>query len=368
MTRKSIFIATLALSSITACSTMQERRLANGSYDYLDESTNQRVSIPSDLDTPAFNDEYDIPPLGKHASQELVGDKLTVISPALVLPLVSGSHIEEGLKEATVWFDQIDDSQALDTTIWNSLINFLEEQGIGVVSFDKAAQRLVTDWMIIETTEDDSWYSWTKTERSVGKRFEFSLEMKPHGRTAALKAELKDYLETVGNDVIAEIDAELERRNEIEVLNKVISHYSDQIRVADVKRIRQIRRGFPMEMGFDKDGEAAYVVDGEYDVVWPRLLLVLRKLGFNVKDLDKSNGLLFVNYGGTEAGWWDSLWSSSDGELPLEHDNYRVQVNPVGEKTSVTLLDNENKAFDVKRVTELYAEFAKVMSAYDLDI
>ena len=33
------------------------------------------------------------------------------------------------------------------------------------------------------------------------------------------------------------------------------------------------------------DGDAAYIVEAKYDVAWPRMLLVLRKLGFDVKDL-----------------------------------------------------------------------------------
>ena len=185
-----------------------------------------------------------LPQLGEGADSTLLGDRLTVHSPALVLPLVSGSHIEEGLKEATVWFDQVDDSQALDTTIWNSLISYLEEQGIGVVSFDKDQQTLVTDWMIIESSEEnEGWFDWTTTDRSVGKRFEFNLDMKPHGRTAALKANLRDYLETVGDDVIANLDSEEQRRNEVDVLNQVISHYEHQIRVADAKRIQRISFG-----------------------------------------------------------------------------------------------------------------------------
>ena len=57
-----------------------------------------------------------------------------VRSPALVLPLVTGSHIEEGKSSATIWFDQVDDSQPLSQAIWNSLLSFLDEQGIGVIA------------------------------------------------------------------------------------------------------------------------------------------------------------------------------------------------------------------------------------------
>lgn len=369
MTRVSVFVCGLGLTMCLAgCTTMQERQTANGSFEYLEDIEAKQYVVPKDVDTPVTNNAYYIPELGEEAPQSLVGDKLTVISPALVLPLVSGSQVEEGMKEATVFFDQIDDSQPIDQTIWNSLISFLEEQGIGVVSFDKEQQTLVTDWMIVDDSEDSGWFNWTSTERSVGRRFEFSLDVKSHGRTAALKAELRDYLETVGEDVIADLDSSLERRNEVDILNKVIGHYQNQLLIADVKRIRKIRSGLDMEMGFDSNGEPAYVVDGEFDVVWTRFQLVLRKLGFNVKDLDKSNGLLFVNYGTAESSWWDNLFSSDDRELDLEKDAYRLKVERAGQKTAITLMDEENTPFPANKVSDLYATFARTMASDDLDI
>lgn len=368
MTRISAIVACIGLTCLSACTSLQERQRSNSSFEYLQEPESSLYRVPEGLDMPQLVSEYDIPAIGPQAPTDIIGEKVTVISPALVLPLVSGSHIEEGLKEATVWFDQIDDSQPLDTTIWNSLINYLEEQGIGVVDFDREKQSLVTDWMIIETTEDESWYSWTSTERSVGRRFEFNLEMKSHGRTAALKARLKDYLETYGEEVIADLDAEQQRRNEVDVLNQVIGHYEHQIRVADARRLQEIRRGLGMELGFDRNGEPAFVVEGDYDVVWPRFLLVLRKLGFNVKDLDKSTGLLFVSYGENESSWWSNLFSGDDDELALEQDDYRFQVNKAGNKTSITLMDEESDPFPVAKVTELFDPFARTMAANDLDI
>ena len=358
----------LVVAVLTACSSVEERKIASGSFDYLEEQPGQEILLPNDLDTPNFSASYKLPSLGENAPRNILGEKLSVLSPALVLPLVTGSHVEEGSKEATVWFDQVDDSQALDTTIWNSLISYLEEQSIGVDNFDKEQQRLVSDWMVIEQDEDSSWYSWNKTEGSIGQRFEFNLETKPHGRTAALKVKLLDYKETFNDQLITGIENTDARRNEVEILNKVIGHYEYGIRVDTAKRIRLIRQGLAMEIGVDEDGESAFLVDAEYDVAWPRLLLVLRKLGFDVKDYDKSNGLLFVTYNGSEAGWWSSLWSEDKYALPLDTDEYRFKIGTLGDKTSVTVLDNESKAFPLNKLNEIFPTFSRTMSADDLDI
>lgn len=358
----------ITASLLTACSSLEEREIASGSFDYVKEQPGQKLKIPEDMDKPNFNDAYKLPDLGENAPLTAMGKKMSVLSPSLVLPVVAGSHIEDGSKNATVWFDQVDDSLPLDTTVWNSLIRFLETEGIGVKMFDKEQQRLITDWMVMDESKDNKWYSWSKSERTVGQRFEFTLVKKPHGRSAALSAELVEYKEKIDAQSAEIVKAKDKRRNEVDVLNRVVKNYEFETQVANVKRYRQIREGLPMELGFDSDGEPAFVVSADYEITWPRLLLVLRKLGFDVKDFDKSNGLLFVKYNGSEDGWWSNIWSDDKNKFELDTEEYRIKVAAAGEKTSVTLLDSESKPFPVKKITDLYPTFSKTMSADDLDI
>lgn len=368
MTNKFFVCSLVSLAILTSCSSVEDREVATGSYDYLQEEPGQQIKIPAELDKPDFSDTYKLPSLGKEAPRKYLGRELSVMAPALVLPLVTGSHIEDGSKQATVWFDKVDDSQPLDTTIWNSLLAFLESQGIGVESFDKEKQQLVSDWMVSTESEDDHWYSWSSTERDIGQRFEFNLELKPHGRIASLSVKLVDYKEKSTADATETTEAKDVRRHEVEILNQVIDHYEREIRLVTAQRIQKIRQGLVLELGVDPEGDPSYIIDSQYDVAWPRLLLVLRKLGFDVKDYDKSNGLLFVKYSGSDAGWWSNLWSKDENALNLDTEEYRFRVAEVGPKTSVTLLDNESKVLTVDKITELFKTFSRVMGADDLDI
>lgn len=360
--------SSLAVLVLAGCASQIEKKTASGSYTYTKSEEHAALKVPSDVDKPEFSEDYAIPPVGEGADSSLIGRKIYVQSPALVLPLVTGSHVEDGNRSATVLFDQVDDSQPLNKAIWNSLLSFLDEQGIGVDSFDPEAGRLVTDWMVLkeEDEEDASWYEFSGATKEIGRRFEFTLEMKPHGRSAALHANLKDYMASKGKDVTADINELDERREEVNILNRVINHYEYQIQLEDSRRIAEIRQGFGTEMGFDKDGDPAFVVDTKYDIAWPRLLLVLRKLGFDVKDLDKSTGLLFVTYRGAEGSWWNNLFSGDDDLL--EEDDYRLKIGNLGDKTSVTFMNNESEPFNAKEVSDLYGPFAKVMSEDNLDI
>lgn len=368
MTYKFQLIGVITAVVLSACSSLEERELASGSFEYTKEQPGQIIKIPEDVDKPKFNDAYKLPTIGDNAPLTAIGKNLSVLSPSLVLPVVAGSHIEEGSKKATVWFDQVDDSVPLETSIWNSLIRFLETEGIGVQTFDKDNQRLVTDWMIFDESKESKWYSFSDSERIVGQRFEFNLDKKPHGRSAALSANLVEYKEKLDAESEEITQSKDERRNEIDILNRVVKNYEFETQVANVKRYRQIREGLPVELGFDSDGEPAFVVDADYDITWPRLLLVLRKLGFDVKDYDKSNGLLFVKYNGSEDGWWSNIWSGDKNEFDLDTEEYRIKVAALGKKTSITMLDNESKPFLVNKLTDLYPKFSRTMSADDLDI
>ena len=367
MNKTLAMLSSVVVIALTGCTSQIDRKTASGSYDYLKVNQEKTLKVPSDLDAPNFSREFALPELGENADPTLVGKKLPVQSPALVLPLVTGSHVEEGNKTATIWFDQVDDSQPLSQAIWNTILSFLEQEGIGVDYFNPDENVLNTDWMIIKKELDSPWYSWTTTESEIGRRFEFTLDVKPHGRTASLSVELKDYLATVGDDVIAEISGIQEHREEVDVLNQVIGHYEYQIRLEESRRIARIRQGLQTEMGFNEDGDPAFVVSAQYDVAWPRLLLVLRKLGFDVKDLDKSNGLLFVSYNGEDSGWWSGLFSKEE-EL-LEKGNYRLKVVRAGDnRTSITFMNDENEPFEANQISDLYGTFAEVMSEDNLDI
>ncbi|MDM7860783.1 outer membrane protein assembly factor BamC [Alteromonas sp. ASW11-36] len=367
MAAKSLTVAAVSVGLLAACASKEERELASGGFKYTEATVGQTVKIPADVDTPNFSKKYELPTLGESAPRDLVGRNLPVVSPSLVLPVVTGSHITEGTKTATVWFDKVDDSQPLDQAIWNSLLAFLEAQGIGVDSFDPETNRLVTDWMIISSEEESSWYDWTSTESQTGRRFEFTLDMKSHGRSAALNAELVDYLASQGDTATDSLSLLEERQEEVGILNQVISHYDYEIRLATSRKIQQIRQGLDMEMGFDADGNPAFMIDSQYDIAWPRVQLVLRKLGFDVKDLDKSNGLLFVTFAGEDRSWWEG-WFSSENDMGLDEDDYRLQMKKAGARTSLTFMNEESVPFEANQVSAIFPRFSEVMSDNDLDI
>jgi len=353
--------------ALTGCASKDEREIASGSFKYIEAAQYTSIEIPDDLQNPVFSNRYALPDLKTESQNSLYGTRLKVSSPRLVLPLVTGSHVEEGSEDSKVLFDQINDDEPLSQTIWNTVLTYLEKQSIGVDSFDKDKNVLYTDWVIITEDEEKSWFDFNDVVSKDARKFMFSLNVAPHGRSASLTTELTEYVDNTGSSALNSLDAITKRSESTNFLNKVIAEYDFGIRLKQSQRIAEIRQGFKTDLGFDSDGEPALVVDAIYENTWPRLLLVLRKMGFDVKDLDQSTGIMFVQYNGQEGSWWDGLFSSGK-RLDLEQSEYRLQVESLGAKTAVTFLNTDNKPFAVDKVTKIYIPFSEYMGTEDLDI
>lgn len=370
MKKSLALVSSLVVVAVTGCASQLEKDTASGSYKYLNAEQNAPVKVPESLDQPKFSNEYALPELGDGADQDLVGRQLRVVSPALVHPLVSGSHVQEGTDGAVVTFDQVDDRQPLKKAVWDAVLSFLDKQNVGVREFDQQNNTLITDWFVLteEVEDEDSpWYAWSSDiDAQKKRRFKFDMAVKPHGRTVSLRTELVEFEAVTGDDKVTQLNEFAAQREEVAILNRVIGHYEYQIQLDNSRRIAEIRQGLDTEMGVNRKDEPAIVVNGKYDVVWPRMLLVLRKLGFDVKDLDKSTGLLFVTYNGSDSGWWSNLFSGDD-EL-LKKGDYRLRIEPLEQSTTVTFMNDQSEPFEAGQVTELYEPFAEVMNQDNLDI
>ncbi len=366
MNRHALVSVAIALA-LAGCSSAESRRIANGDFNYTTLNQQQKLKVPENLDAPAFSRDYELPELGENAPKDLVGDKLDISSPSLVLATVNGTHVEEGRRDAVVLFDKIDDSKPLDTQIWDNLIAYLDKNNIAIDAFDKESNQLTTDWIRVDQQSGFGWLSVNEENRSLGQRFTFSIDMKPHGRSATLKVTLEDYMETLNGNVIATAKDVDPRRLEVNMLNQVIGHYENQLLIEDARRVARIREGLSSELGFDAKGEPAMLINADYQTTWPRLLLVFRTLGFNVTDLDQSSGIIYADYNGQDEGWWDSWFGGDDG-LKLDQKTYHVSVGDLGQQTSITFMNEENDVFTPEQLKALFAPFSATMADDDLDL
>lgn len=360
-------LSIVIITSISGCATKAERRVASGGIDYVNLPAPATTKVPAELSTPETAPDYTIPTVPV-SNTPFIGKNLPVVSPALVLPLARGTYLTEDLNDTSVIFDKLDSSLAINELVLQQIDGHLNRINVSYSIPDVTSLKVITDWVISYEDSDSAWYNFSADNTEVGRRFELIIEPASHGRSAILTVNLIDLVIASGENIRDTIDPFIKRDFEATLLNGIIQHFASQQIRDDESRIAQIRSGMHSQLGFDANGDSAFVVDGNYDVTWPKFQLVLRKLGFNVKDLDKSTGLLFVNYQGVDESWIKGLFGDSD-ELPLEKQDYRILVKSLAsDKTSVTFMDEQSNPLTPVKVSELYPAFADILSQKELDI
>jgi outer membrane protein assembly factor BamC len=105
------------------------------------------------------------------------------------------------------------------------------------------------------------------------------------------------------------------------------------------------------ELRKSSDGSQRLQVNEPFDRAWRRVGLALDRVGFTVEDRDRQKGLYFVRYADPEGdmqkkdaqrGFFSRLFSSGDPKVKAEQ--YRVQVIPEKETSTVNVLNKDGGA------------------------
>jgi outer membrane protein assembly factor BamC len=351
--------------ALSGCSSVEERRIASGSLAYTKYKTIGQPAIPEGLSSPKTSLQYAIPTI--EDNNQPVGTKLPVVSPSLILATPAGTYLEDGALTSSVVIDKLDNEVSVLSYSANQVTDYLKAQNIGYTLLAEDSSVVQTDWLIEVQEADSPWYSLNTVNKELGKRFKITITPAAHGRTATVTTVLTDFVVSEGDDIVDSLDDFVKREVEAELLNAILQRYAQSQQVKALERMSQIRSGISTEEGFDKVGNPALILDTQYDIAWPKFQLVLRKLGFNVKDLDKSNGLIFVSYQGAEDSSWFSLFSEEG--LPLEEDDYRIQLLPLSsDQTTITFMDEQATPFTPALLSGIFPEFAEILQQDNLDL
>ncbi|MFI3245591.1 MAG: outer membrane protein assembly factor BamC [Ferrimonas sp.] len=345
----------LAIFALVGCSTPLERRQASGDFSYQQASANQGLVIPSQLQQPAYNTEFRIPEPAASVDATLVGQRLDIRPPLQILALAEGSRVQEGADNITVLIESNDDRD-LANDINQAILGYLAERDIAVLT--NANGQIVTNWLEYSEVIDSSW--WKDQIYTVRQRYQFDTQVQPHQRTAAVTIQVIDHQEHLNgtNENLVLTDAD-KRRYAIDMLNGAISYLNfERNKRAALQELRN-SEGFRSELGFDAQDNPAFVTSASFDQVWMRMEKLLPAMGFDVRDMDRQLGTLFVVYQ-PESGFWQNLWGKSDA-LPLAEGAYQVRVQPLGNGSSITFMDNNAVPLPASQVTEISNSFRELV-------
>ncbi len=345
----------LGLLLLAGCTSVAERRQADGGFGYLKTHDAAALKVPADLKAPPQSSEYRIPTVqGQHPT----GAKLDIRAPQLVLPVAANSRVDEEAQGPAVVLDAQSGQTDLVADVRASLASWAEARDIPVVSASET--ELETDWFV--PAEGESLLA--KSEDVEAKRrFRIYLEPESHRRSAVLK------VSSLGNESLDDdVSAGTGERAAANLLNDWLTYYADSQTLESQQLALQKFQPIASRLGKDRNGVPAFLLDADFERAWARMPLVLQNMGFEVGDYDKSLGTLFVEYTGAVAGsFWDSLFGSDgDLSLPLDEDDYQVQLGEMGERTSVIFVDEDGKPIPADIYAEISEAFTNMMRDSEL--
>ncbi len=355
-----IRILSVSLASIvvlSGCSSMQSRTTNNSSVDYSTHDERIEMRLADGLESPSFKSNYVIPEVN---ADGVTGKNISVVSPNLVMPLLKNTFIQEGSQDAVINIDRINDNVPLEQTVWRLVRYYLTANELKEAKFDESSQTLTTDWIVltpqafIEVAEDED-----TTASEVSGKFSFTFNIKEHKRSGLISTRLID---------IDGSDNGISKRNlEVNMLNDVLALEAKRLRKEQELRRDEMKKGIAVTLGFDGNGESAFIVDAEFDISWVRFLSALKTLGFTIDDRDSSAGTIYAKYNGGESSFFGSLIGSED-DLPIDKQTYHIQLGDLGKKTTIAFLDDENIPMSAKFMSDIHQAFADSMADDSLKI
>lgn len=358
---------TVTTAVIAAVGCASQRDQAQGSFDYLLIEERGVLIVPDGMTSVAQHPDFLIPEVADY--QGPVGPLQSIRSPRQVMPLVPGSRIEEGSREARIWFDAIEDMTNVADWVWDELLALLEEQDIALEQVDER-ERIVTG--TIEQFQGSRsrggfWAGLLRRDRvefTSTHRLTIDMQAPSHGRTAALEVDATDITWYESGEAVRQ-PANLQRELEASFLNDLsirMQRNFEQQRVAEARATRTLRHAE------NPRGEPAYALDVSFDAGWVMMPGVFEYLGFVVEDLSQTDGVYYVNYQpGGRPGFFRRLafWRSEDrGLLGLPRgDDYQFEVDEVDGVLYVTIR-YQDEVLDEETMDELFPVFAEAFSEH----
>lgn len=350
-----LVLSVIILTMLAACSSPQERKIANRDFDYVDARLVDRAFvIPTGLTAPVFNSKFDIPALPQASLQGPVGDKMDVRPPAQLFNIVEGSQgLQNGAEPTVVFYSQRAD-QNLKQDLNAALLSFLSQHHVQVQQQDQSVGVVETSWFenvqALGNAEADD-------EVQVRQRYRFTLTEDATRRAVTMAARVVAHEETVDGDSSSELSSTEAQRSAAQILNQFSLYVDHRLKSAQpAAKTEQLG----MTLGQDNNDLTAIIVDSSFDNVWRKLNQTLPKYGFAIGDAQQSLGWIDAQF----AEQSDEFWQQKGmAPIKLEAQSYRLQLGEMdGGKTSITLFNKDKKPLASEQTHAMYQGLTEILN------
>ncbi|XQW86394.1 outer membrane protein assembly factor BamC [Thalassotalea piscium] len=345
---RSIISLSLICIAVTGCSTVSKKS-AMGDFDYVTKEETPALVIPKNLSQPQYKDEYRIN--SNINDKGPIGKNVDVRAPSLALPIAAASRVENNNEQAKVWFDKVLEDRDLQQFIYQAIVAELATEKVTLTEVDADKLLYQSSWF---TNEKESGWLFTSIDETIRVRFNYQLETKPHGRSVAVVVSLADFEKIDETGKTTEIDLIDKERYEMAMLNEIIGQVDYQYQRS--QRENQVLHANQelVSIGENKEGQAAYIVEMDSDMLWSNMPILFSKYGFAVNDLNESKQSYFVTYTKPETGIWDSLWGDDAAVIDMPEGKYQFNLESLEKNTAVTILNSNSEPLPKAQLEKMF--------------
>ncbi|MDN7124102.1 outer membrane protein assembly factor BamC [Pseudidiomarina sp. 1APP75-32.1] len=334
-----IGILSITSLALAACS-FTPREHAEGSFDYTKKELVEPLQPAPGKQVPQSTNRYNVPETEVDGA---VGKNINIIAPVLVRATAAGSRPSQAVGITAVDFSELEGMDDLPSFTWQEVKDTLQRKNIAIEE-EVDEQRLKTGWDAerLEVGEDE-------LEVVIERRYEVLLDVPDHRRLVTLEVNMIDKRESgPGRGVLPSGVADTNA--EARLLNSMINEIA--VRQQGIFKAAEEAAVVNVEPTFNDKGYPAYKIDIGFDAAWPLMADVIENLGFEIEDLDQSQGMYYTNYlrdTGLSLFFWNSR---NEGKLDLPDGDYQINVKGDGDETVITILRDEQPltAADIDRL------------------
>jgi len=337
----------LSLAILGGCSwlTREGAFFDETEYDYTRAEIAPKLEIPEGVGEPDTQDHYLVPELDDDIEGVVYGVDQDIMSPMQVLTLGNKVRLNRTKEGASAFVI------ANEIVLWDLVERFFEENQVPIKSKDVAKGEIITGWQV---REDDAFWSGLIT--AWRNRFKVIISDAPRPNENTLTVEILQAQEFV-DEQDEWRDLREPGRNETQLLNSILGFmYVEDISKSRKKVSQSGLGGINVTLGTDSKGNAALITSANYDHVWSRISVTLALLKIVIDDHDRTQGLVFLDLSEHEQGFFEymAFWSDDDegDRLELPGTRYVIQVSQMGNKISMTFLDEDNQPIGADLLAE----------------
>lgn len=360
---RKLYIALCGGIVLTGCSSFSEQHQASGNVEYLKEETHKKIIVPESFTPLKSNTEFSIPSIGDDANVNLVGKKLDIRAPSLIMPVAPNTLTSDNSKKTQVVFESFLSQEKFREQLWDHLNTFIEEKTYGV-GIEVEGQSLST--RSIESDEYFKLLFGLDDESLLSQQYKFDIDVDAQGHRAIVTVNLIDHQE---QNKPVELNRFAKRRYETRMLNLFLSQVNAKHNQVLIDTYVESRKGIKLELSFDNAQNTVYKVHAPFEVVWEKLSIVLPRLGLNIYDRDKSVNTYFTIFDEDVGGFWSNLFSFGGGDHDIEleqNSKYQIKLDKSGNVSLLTVIDAEGQLVPVDKMTEMLNSFSKAMAKKEI--